>query len=140
MQARFVHRCTHVIDKQRTIEFYEKALGFHVVRESGPADGSWTNTFMESDACPFQLELTWNRGRTEPYDNGGRDQHIAFVVDDFDAYHELHMHRLRERGDGTLLHLRPGGPAHRDSAGEALASPVRRHVATALLMCVVTWC
>ena len=85
MKARFVHRCTHVIDKQKTIEFYEKALGFHVVRESGPADGSWTNTFMESDACPFQLELTWNRGRTEPYDNGGRDQHIAFVVDDFDA-------------------------------------------------------
>lgn len=90
MQARFVHRCTHVIDKQKTIEFYEKTLGFHVVRESGPADGSWTNTFMESNACPFQLELTWNRGRTEPYDNGGRDQHIAFVVDDFDAYHELH--------------------------------------------------
>ncbi len=46
MQAKFIHRCTHVLDKEKTIAFYEKALGFHVVREAGPADGSWTNTFM----------------------------------------------------------------------------------------------
>lgn len=90
MQARFIHRCTHVLDKDATIGFYEKALGFHVVREIGPSDGSWTNTFMESDAAPFQLELTWNRGRVEPYENGGRDTHIAFAVDDFEAFHELH--------------------------------------------------
>ena len=90
MQARFIHRCTHVIDKQATIAFYERALGFHVVREFGPDDGSWTNTFMASDASPFELELTWNRGRTEPYENGGKDTHIAFAVDDFDAFHALH--------------------------------------------------
>ena len=90
MGARFVHRCTHVLDKEATIAFYEKALGFRVVRESGPDDGSWTNTFMENDDSPFQLELTWNRGRTEPYDNGGKDTHIAFRVSDFDAYHRLH--------------------------------------------------
>ena len=90
MKAKFVHRCTHVLDKEKTIAFYEKALGFHVVREMGPEDGSWTNTFMENDASPFQLELTWNRGRTEPYANGGDDTHIAFVVDDYDAYHRLH--------------------------------------------------
>jgi lactoylglutathione lyase len=90
MQARFIHRCTHVIDKQATIAFYEQALGFHVVREFGPDDGSWTNTFMASDASPFELELTWNRGRTEPYENGGKDTHIAFAVDDFDSYHALH--------------------------------------------------
>ena len=90
MTARFVHRCTHVLDKEKTIEFYRKALGFEVVREVGPADGSWTNTFMENPDSPFQLELTWNRGRTEPYDNGGLDTHIAFEVDDIDAYHRLH--------------------------------------------------
>ncbi|MCH4083431.1 MAG: VOC family protein [Olsenella sp.] len=90
MKARFVHRCTHVLDRDKTIEFYKQALGFHVVNEFGPSDGSWSNTFMQSDASPFQLELTWNRDRTEPYDNGGMDTHIAFEVDDFAAYHELH--------------------------------------------------
>lgn len=90
MKARFVHRCTHVLDREATIAFYEQALGLKVVRVSGPADGSWSNTFMENEETGFQLELTWNRDRTEPYENGGSDTHIAFVVDDFDAYHELH--------------------------------------------------
>lgn len=90
MAATFLHRCTHVLDKEKTVAFYEQALGFRVIREMGPDDGSWTNTFMEAPGCPFQLELTWNRGRVEPYDNGGPDQHIAFAVDDFDAAHALH--------------------------------------------------
>jgi lactoylglutathione lyase len=90
MRARFVHWCIHVIDKDAAIAFYEKALGFHVDREKGPADGSWSNTFMVSPESPFELELTWNRGRTEPYANGGSDTHIAFRVDDIDAAHALH--------------------------------------------------
>ena len=56
----------------------------------GSEDGSWINTFMSNDGVPFEIELTWNRGRVEPYENGGKDAHIAFVVDDFDAAHELH--------------------------------------------------
>ena len=40
MQACFIHRCTHVLDLEATKKFYEKALGFHVVRVSGPEDGS----------------------------------------------------------------------------------------------------
>ncbi|MDO5116957.1 MAG: VOC family protein [Eggerthellaceae bacterium] len=90
MKAQFIHRCTHVLDKKATIAFYEKALGFHVDREVGPEDGSWTNTFLVNDASPFMLELTWNRGRVEPYENGGSDTHIAFRVDDIDAFHALH--------------------------------------------------
>mgnify|MGYP001749345459 FL=1 len=90
MQARFVHRCTHVLDNEKTVEFYKKALGFRVDRVKGPEDGSWTNTFLVNDWSPFELELTWNRGWVDPYDNGGKDTHIAFRVDDFDAFHALH--------------------------------------------------
>lgn len=90
MKAKFIHRCTHVLDKQASIAFYEQALGMHVVREMGPDDGSWTNTYLANDEAPLEIELTWNNGRTEPYENGGRDTHIAFEVDDYDAAHELH--------------------------------------------------
>lgn len=90
MKAKFVHRCTHVLDKGKTIAFYEQALGMRVVREMGPEDGSWSNTYMANDEAPFEIELTWNRGRVEPYDNGGRDVHIAFEVDDYEAAHALH--------------------------------------------------
>ncbi len=102
MKAAFVHRCTHVLDKEATIAFYEKALGFHVDREFGPEDGSWTNTFLVNDASPFELELTWNNGRTEPYDNGGSDTHLAFRVDDYDAFHKLH------KDMGCVVHENPG--------------------------------
>ncbi|WP_077598658.1 VOC family protein [Olsenella urininfantis] len=91
MKARCVHRCTHVLDREKTVEFYERALGFRVVRVQGPEDGSWSNTFMVNDESPFELELTWNRGRVDPYENGGMDMHLAFRVDDFDAYHRLHQ-------------------------------------------------
>jgi len=90
MQARFVHWCEHVLDLDKSMEFYEKALGMHETRRVGPADGSWCNVYMANDAADVEIELTWNDGRTEPYANGGMDVHIAFCVDDFDAYHELH--------------------------------------------------
>lgn len=90
MKAKFIHRCTHVMDKEATIAFYEKALGMHVVREVGPEDGSWSNTYMANDESPFEVELTWNRGRVEPYENAGKDVHIAFEVDDIDAFRALH--------------------------------------------------
>ena len=90
MQARFIHRCTHVLDLEATKEFYEKALGYTVHHTMGPEDGSWSNTYLVNDQTPFQIELTWNRGRTEPYENGGKDTHIAFTVPDFDAAHKLH--------------------------------------------------
>jgi len=35
-------------------------------------------------------DYDFGRGRTEPYENGGKDEHIAFRVDDFDAFHALH--------------------------------------------------
>ena len=54
MKAKFVHRCTHVLDKEATIKFYQEALGMKVVREMGPEAGSWTNTFMATTACPLK--------------------------------------------------------------------------------------
>lgn len=90
MDGKAIHRCLHVLDLEKSIAFYEKALGMIEIRRMGPEDGSWTNVFMGNATSGFQLELTWNRGRTEPYDNGGRDSHLAFTVDDYEAARTLH--------------------------------------------------
>ena len=90
MESKAIHRCLHVLDLERSLAFYEQALGMTEIRRMGPEDGSWANAFIGNDACGFQLELTWNRGRTEPYDNGGRDSHLAFTVPDYDAAHATH--------------------------------------------------
>ena len=90
MRAKLIHRNTHVYDLDKTLAFYEQALGLTVRRRKGPGDGSWEIVFIGNDETDFELELTWNRGWTETYDNGNGDTHVAVRVDDFDAYHALH--------------------------------------------------
>ena len=66
MKAKMVHECIHVLDLEKSLEFYEKALGLTVQHRMGPEDGSWENVFIGNDQSAFQRELTWNRGRPEP--------------------------------------------------------------------------
>lgn len=88
MKARIVHENIHVLDLDKSLEFYEKALGMTESRRIKGDD--WQIVFIDNDESDFQIELTWNEGRTEPYDNGGRDTHMAFRVDDYDAFYKLH--------------------------------------------------
>ena len=76
MKAKMIHRCIHVLDLEKSLAFYERALGLTVQRRMGPEDGSWENVFVGNGETDFQVELTWNRGRTE--------------VDDIDAARKLH--------------------------------------------------
>ena len=93
MKAKFVHRCTHVLDKEATIKFYEEALGMKVLREMGlkTARGpirSWAMT-----VCPSKSNSPGTADALSPTRTAAKDTHIAFVVDDFDAAHELHEKR-----------------------------------------------
>ncbi|MDR1422132.1 MAG: VOC family protein [Coriobacteriales bacterium] len=90
MKAKMIHESIHVLDLEKSLAFYEKALGLVPVREVGPEDGSWKLVFLGNDTTSFELELTWNEGHSEPYDNGGEDTHLAFEVEDIDKAHALH--------------------------------------------------
>ena len=90
MEGKVIHRCLHVLDLEKSLAFYEQALGMREIRRMGPDDGSWMNVFIGNTAAGFQLELTWNKGRTEPYDNVGRDSHLAFTLPEFEAAHAIH--------------------------------------------------
>lgn len=46
--------------------------------------------FASNEKSPFELEFTWNKGVTEPYNNGGKDTHIAFRVPDMEEARKLH--------------------------------------------------
>ncbi len=107
MEGKVIHRCLHVLDLEKSLDFYERTLGMKEVRRMGPDDGSWMNVFIANSTSGFQLELTWNRGRTEPYENGGRDSHIAFTVPDFEAARALHeqMGCICHRNDAMGLYF-----------------------------------
>ena len=86
----FAHQNFNVLDLQKSIKFYEEALGLHIVREKTASDGSFKLIFMTDDQGQFQLELTWLRDRTAPYDLGEAEFHLAFMTEDMEGAHALH--------------------------------------------------
>lgn len=89
MPFRFLHCNLDVFDLDRSIAFYEQALGLKKARRTAAEDGSFIIQFMEDGSTSFQLELTWLRDH-KPYDLGDNESHIAFEAEDFEAAHALH--------------------------------------------------
>ena len=87
---RFTHFNFNVLDLDHSLAFYREALGLVPVREKEAADGSFKLVYLGDGVSDFTLELTWIRDRSEPYDLGDEEFHLAFHTDDFDAAHEKH--------------------------------------------------
>ena len=90
MTFAFNHFNFNVLDLERSLKFYDEALGLKVVREKKAADDSFIINFLGDGTTDFRLELTYMTDRTEPYDLGEQEYHLAFVTDDMAAAHEKH--------------------------------------------------
>ena len=90
MKFRMYHENYNVLDLNRSLEFYKKALGLTEQRRQEASDGSYIIVYVGNEETDFQLELTWLRDRTEPYNLGDEEFHLAFETDDFEAAHALH--------------------------------------------------
>ena len=90
MKFTFAHNNINVVDLDRSIEFYKKALGLEVVRIKTAEDGSFKLAFLSDGVTEHQLELTWLRDHPEAYDLGEQEYHLAFVTDDMAAAHAKH--------------------------------------------------
>jgi len=90
MQFKFVHNNFNVLDLEKSMKFYEEALGLKEVRRKEAGDGSFILVYLGDGITPHELELTWLKGRKEPYNLGENEFHLAFRVNDFDAAYELH--------------------------------------------------
>ena len=86
----FNHFNFNVFDLERSLKFYDEALGLKPVREKNADDGSFRIVFLGDGVTDFRLELTWLRDRTEPYDLGEQEYHLALKAEDFDAAHAKH--------------------------------------------------
>ena len=84
--AKAVHSMIRVFDEKRSTEFYGKAFGL------GVADridfDSFTLVYLSNPETEFELELTVNKGRTEPYALGDGYGHLAVSVNDLDGEHD----------------------------------------------------
>jgi lactoylglutathione lyase len=90
MKFKFDHNCITVFDLQKSLSFYNDALGFKEVRRKNAPDGSFILIFLGDDSTNHQLELTWLRDRTTPYNLGDNEIHLAVKTDDYNAAHDHH--------------------------------------------------
>jgi len=90
MKFTFYHNNLNVLNLEKSLKFYEDALGLKPVKEKVAGDGSFKLIFLGDGESAHLLELTWLRDRTEPYNLGDNEFHLAFAVDDFDAAYQMH--------------------------------------------------
>lgn len=83
--AKAIHSMIRVLDETRSVDFYNKAFGFDIAERLDFEN--FTLVYLSNSESPFELELTINKGRTNPYDLGDGYGHIAVVVDDIDSEH-----------------------------------------------------
>ena len=91
VKCRFDHFNFNVLDLDKSIRFYEEALGLKEVRRMEASDGSFILVYMGEEKTGFLLELTWLRDRKEPYDLGEGEFHLCMrVPGDYDAVRAYH--------------------------------------------------
>ncbi len=83
--AKLIHMMIRVFDLDRSLDFYRRAFGLEPVHRLDFDD--FTLVYLRNAEAEFELELTWNKPRREPYTHGDGYGHIAFVVDDLEATH-----------------------------------------------------
>lgn len=90
MQFTFNHNNINVLDLEKSIAFYEKALGLSVTHTKDAGDGSFRLVFLGDGQTHHKLELTWLRDMERPYNLGDNEFHLAFETDDFAGAHKHH--------------------------------------------------
>ncbi len=75
-----IHCMIRVLEEARSVDFYGRAFGMEIA-DRFPFD-SFTLVYLRAPEAEFELELTINHDRKEPYTHGQGYGHIAFVVPD----------------------------------------------------------
>ncbi len=91
MNFKFTHNNINVLDLEKSLKFYQDALNLVEVKRYQEPTGAFTLIYLGDGNTSHTLELTWLRDRTEPYDLGENEFHLALTVDDFEKAHDHHQ-------------------------------------------------
>lgn len=103
--AKMIHSMIRVLDEARSVDFYGKAFGLQVADRV--AFETFTLVYLANEETGFELELTINAQRAEPYPLGEGYGHLAFSIDDIEKEHR----RFTELGlnPGKIVELNRDG-------------------------------
>lgn len=83
--AKAIHSMIRVLDEARSCDFYKRAFDLDVAERRDFDD--FTLVYLSNSETGFELELTVNKGTTEPYEHGTGYGHFAVSVPDVEAEH-----------------------------------------------------
>ena len=90
MKFSFCHNNFNVLNLEKSIAFYQEALGLQEIKRIQAEDGSFIIVFLGDGNGTHALELTWLKDRHEPYDLGDNEFHLAMETDDYEAAFQKH--------------------------------------------------
>ncbi|WP_239257251.1 lactoylglutathione lyase [Listeria ilorinensis] len=91
MANKMLHTCIRVQHLDKSLAFYSDAFGLKEVRRKDFPDHEFTLVYMAFEEGDFELELTYNYDKKEPYTLGDGYGHLAIGVDDLKASHAKHQ-------------------------------------------------
>jgi lactoylglutathione lyase len=74
-----------VLEEARSVAFYDVAFGLKIADRF--AFEGFTLVYLSNPESDFEVELTINHDRKEPYALGDGYGHVAFAVEDLEAEH-----------------------------------------------------
>lgn len=90
----FDHYNINVADRERSIDFYKRALGLKETgRHIDGPDGAFTIDYLGDGTTDFRLEITCLRDHPGKYDLGENETHLALRLNpgqDYEALREYH--------------------------------------------------
>lgn len=91
LKGRFDHYNFNVYDLEKSLAFYQKALGLKECKRKVAQDGSFILVFLEDGQSNFLLELTWLRDWEKPYEMGDNEVHLCMRFEgDYDELRDFH--------------------------------------------------
>lgn len=81
--AKVIHSMIRVLDLERSLAFYGDVLGLHEAHRLDFPE--FALVYLRSPDNDFEIELTLNKGRDEPYTHGTGYGHVGVVVPDVAA-------------------------------------------------------
>ncbi|WP_319371741.1 VOC family protein [uncultured Ilyobacter sp.] len=99
MKYKLEHGCIRVKDLEKSLDFYEKALGLTEVKRKDFPEHKFTLVYLSDEDNNFEIELTYNYDTEKPYDLGNGFSHFALTVEELEESHKRHIAMGYEVGD-----------------------------------------
>lgn len=90
MNYKMLHTCIRVMDLEKSLKFYQEALGLVETRRKDFPEDKFTLVFLSDEDKNYEMELTYNYNPDKPYEIGNGFSHIAVSVEDLEASRERH--------------------------------------------------